>query len=43
MEITDDESDYGYNKFSDLEDMFSNAARLTAAKEFFTYAKVVNA
>ena len=43
MEITDDESDYGYNKFSDLEDIFSNAARLTAAKEFLTYAKVVNA
>ena len=43
VEITDDESDYGYNKFSDLEDIFSNAARLTAAKEFLTYAKVVNA
>ena len=43
MEITDNESNYGYNKFSDLEDIFSNAARLTAAKEFLTYAKVVNA
>ena len=43
MEIIDNESNYGYNKFSDLEDIFSDAARLTAAKEFLTYAKVVNA
>ena len=39
VEITDGRRDY--NKFRNLENLLSNAARLTAAKELLTYAKVV--
>ena len=39
MEITYGRRDY--NKFRNLENLLSNAARLTAAKELLTYAKVV--
>ena len=40
MEITDDKSDY--RKFSKLEDLLSNAVRLTEAKKTLTFAKLVN-
>ena len=40
VEITDDKSDY--RKFSKLEDLLSNAVRLTEAKKTLTFAKLVN-
>ena len=40
VEITDDKSDY--RKFSKLEDLLSNAVRLTEAKKTLNFSKLVN-